>query len=385
MDRWSPPPVVRSLLACVFACASACSADPRAPSPGAGDLDHDDDLAVGEDLIAEDASGLEDLAPDLPDDIAPDLGPPWTPPPVSYPDEDSTEPFWLSQVGLYRDIATRDLAPDLVPFEPTTALWSDGTDKDRWLRMPPDAAIDTADMDFWQLPIGAQLFKTFSRHGQLLETRLIARLGPGRYDYWMGAFVWNAEGTDALFTREAAPDVGGTSHDVPSAKRCWTCHNGEPGHALGLSAMLLPPDQLADLALAGYLSVPPNEPSFAPPGDPATSAALEYLHVNCGACHNVNGSAWPDTDMTLRVSVHDQAPQDTALYASTLGVPLQNFDGGAAGLELRVAPGDPDASALLYRMTIRGPKAQMPPFASEIVHAEGVALVRAWILSLEGR
>jgi hypothetical protein len=46
-----------------------------------------------------------------------------------------------------------------------------------------------------------------------------------------------------------------------------------------------------------------------------------------------------------------------------------------------VAPGSPDRSILLYRLSRRGP-AQMPPLCSLAVDDAAVTLVRQWIESL---
>ncbi|HET6336688.1 MAG TPA: hypothetical protein VFG30_25870 [Polyangiales bacterium] len=44
--------------------------------------------------------------------IAPDASTPVFPPPSA------AEPFWLSSTGLYRDLAAKQLAPELLEFEP---------------------------------------------------------------------------------------------------------------------------------------------------------------------------------------------------------------------------------------------------------------------------
>jgi mono/diheme cytochrome c family protein len=49
---------------------------------------------------------------------------------------------------------------------------------------------------------------------------------------------------------------------------------------------------------------------------------------------------------------------------------------------VRVAPGLPDASAIVARMSTRGTDDQMPPLATEFVDPDGVAAVRAWVASL---
>jgi hypothetical protein len=350
---------------------------------GADEGDATTDAAAA-DALAPDALAPDAQPPDAqpPDAQAPDAAPPWSPPPVAYPGRDDARAFRLSETGLYRDFAARELAPDLVEFTPAFPLWSDGSRKTRWLRLPPGARIDTSAMDDWRLPVGATLFKEF-RHpdGRRLETRVVARTGPGDRDYWFGAFVWDETETDAVFAREGAADVRGTAHDVPSVKQCGTCHNGEPGRALGLAAIQLATAEGGLERFAPLLSAPPAPGAVpGPPGDAVTVAALGYLHGNCAHCHNPAGSARPDTDMDLTLSVGDRAPEATAIFRTTVGVATQNFMD--AEHPLRVVAGRSAESALLYRMTQRGPRTQMPPLASEVVHEEGVAAVRAWIDAL---
>ena len=297
----------------------------------------------------------------------------WVPPSLMLPSLDSPEVVRLSQLGLYEDLTTKCIAPDLIAYEPRYPLWSDGTDKRRWLRLPPGQVIDSADMDHWQFPVGTVFFKEFSSGGKLLETRVLARIGPTANDTWMGAFVWQDDEADAVLAREGVTDVRATGHDVPSQKNCFTCHNGEAGRVIGFSA-LQQPDTPAPL-----LSIAPAT-SFVVAGDAITAGALGYLHANCGHCHNPSGSARPDTDMNLRLSVFDGDAAATAIYRSTVGVALQYF--ANTPLRQRVVAGDPDQSALLFRMSERGPKTQMPPLASELVDPRGVALVRAWIAAL---
>jgi mono/diheme cytochrome c family protein len=297
----------------------------------------------------------------------------WHLPEFTLPDPDSDVELHLSEVGLYQDITTKKLAPDLISFEPQFKLWSDGADKQRYLRLPPGEQVDSSDMDHWQFPVGTMLFKQFALDGKRLETRLIMRLGPAPEDYWMGAFLWNDDESDAVFVPNGEQNVRGTGHDVPKVKNCFTCHDGDAGRILGFSAIQQP-----DVA-AKLLTDPPTKPT-AVPGDEITRAALGDLHANCAHCHNPTGAARPDTDMNLRLSVSDTTPEDTNTYRSTIGVEMQYFE--SSPLTLRVARGDPDESGLLFRMTERGPKTQMPPLATEITDDDGGAAVGAWIETL---
>ncbi len=309
-------------------------------------------------------------------------GAPWTPTQVELPPANFEGEFLLSELGLYTDISTKTFAPDLLEFEPQFALWSDGAEKRRFLRLPPGATIDTSDMDHWVLPVGAQAFKQFSSGGKLLETRLVARVGEGRFDYWMGAFTWRDDESDAVFAPQGTSNARGTEHDVPTVKQCGTCHNGETGRYLGISALQLgaPGGALETLVARDQLSAAPDSATFTAPGDDDSQAALGYLHANCGHCHNPDGTSWPDTDMVLRLSFDAQRLEETDLYASTVGVKATSFIDDAHAQ--RIAPGDPEASAVLFRMRQRGAKTQMPPFATEIVDEGGIQIVQRFITEL---
>jgi cytochrome c553 len=238
-------------------------------------------------------------------------------------------------------------------------------------------------MDHWLLPVGAQAFKQFSRDGKRVETRLITRTGEGRFDYWMGAFIWNDDESDAVFVPEGRDNARDTEHDVPSVKQCGTCHNGERGRYLGVSALqLFGGPTFETLSERDLFSDPAaRDVVYGPPGDPATKAALGYLHANCGHCHNPTGSSWPDTSMVLRLSVQENELEDTAIYLTTVNVEPQSF--ADAAYPFRIAPGDPEASALFFRMQQRARETQMPPFATELVDESGIQLIEGFISELD--
>ncbi len=302
--------------------------------------------------------------------------------PVAYPRPRYAS---LAETGLYADLARVEVAQGIVEFRPRFVLWSDAADKRRWVQLPPGTQVDTRDMDHWVFPIGTKFWKQFSHGKLLLETRLIERYGPGPEDFWMGAFVWKTDGSEALFAVDGAQDINGTQHDAPAQKVCSSCHYGEPGRVLGFSAMQLSgtPEgpTLSSLAADGHLSVPPGDVDLAPPGDATTSAALGYMHANCGHCHNPNGTSWPDTQMNLRLEVANKAVQDTPAYKTAVGAKLTYYV-RQPGLTLRIAPGDPTKSAVALRMQSRITKEGMPPLATEIVDMTGVDLVTRWITSL---
>lgn len=297
-------------------------------------------------------------------------------PPTVPPDAEvlpTVMPEKLSQTGMYTDIASKKLSSRLVEFTPNNVLWSDGAEKHRWYQLPTGATIDSTDIDHWTFPVGTKFFKEFMLDGKRLETRLIWRVadtGNRERDTLVGAFVWNDSETEATFVRNGQNDLRGTQHDAPSAEACWRCHVGEPGHALGVSAL-----QLGDVSALPLTNPPPPGTHYSAP-----NAALGYLHANCGHCHNPSGSAWADSHMILRLDVAESDAQATKAVQTTVGVPLEQWID--RGFTYRIVAGDPAQSAVFYRMTQRTMNVQMPPLATEIPDDAGIEVIRAWIQTL---
>ena len=299
----------------------------------------------------------------------------WRRPEVVYPSVGSSATRRLSELGLYRDIATKQLAPDLIEYEPRYPLWADGAHKRRWLVLPEAAGIDTSDPDHYRFPQGSVLFKEFaSEDGKRLETRVLARTGPSPSDVFLGSFVWLDDESDAVLVPDGAFDVRGTQHDVPSQKNCDTCHRGEPGRVLGFSAVQRP-------RVIGSSFVVPGAP-YDIPGEELARAALGYLHANCAHCHNEGGVARKDTTLSLRISVYDVRPKSTAIERSVISVLTDHFTDLDEPAGPRVEPGDPEGSILVKRMKLRDRTKQMPVLGTERVDELGVQTIERWIDSL---
>jgi hypothetical protein len=290
-------------------------------------------------------------------------------------------PVRLSETGLYSDIATKELGPGVVPYTPRFPLWSDGAEKQRWIRLPDASIVDTANMDEWVFPEGTRVWKEFSVAGVPIETRLLEKHGPTDADWIPLAYVWDQSGDDAIATPLGATDAHATDHDVPAAAQCFGCHGGRRSFILGFSAI-----QLANAALPGELdldgliregrlSSPPTTPPVVP-GNPVEVAALGYFHGNCSHCHNQtrperSGSRCFDPqneyDFTLIV----------AQLGSLASTPAYQTVVGEA-----VEPGAPDDSRLIELMSTRGGSLQMPPLATEKVDSSAVQSIRQWIEGL---
>jgi hypothetical protein len=298
----------------------------------------------------------------------------------------------LSSTGLFTSLDPNGdlvLGEGVMPFEPRYWLWSDGSEKRRWVYLPPGAMIDTSDPDHWSLPVGTKFWKEFAPGGQRVETRLIERLSDAPDGFRFAAFQW--ETGDAVDATLVGPDgrrnASGTMHHIPSETQCHRCHDGLRERALGFSAIqlnhALPSVTLQSLNEQGLLSVPvPLDIQI--PGQGVTQEALGYLHANCGNCHNdtpgVSLDGLPAPQMYLRVLTTDATPESTGAYTTALNQELTQAE--TLGLTYRIAGGDSEMSAVFFRMGERMTENQMPPIATDVVDDEGRTTVGEWIGTL---
>lgn len=305
--------------------------------------------------------------------------------PTTWPATSSAPPT-LSATGLYTDTANKTLHPTARAFSPMFPLWSDGSEKLRYIYLPACTTIDTSTMDQWAFPVGTRVWKEFSRNNgdgtsTRLETRFIHRFGQAFSDWLFVSYVWNDDETAAtLVPTSGALNVKGTGHDIPTQTQCHDCHNSAFERVLGFSAIQLnhtgAGETLSTLATAGLLSDPMATP-FAIPGTTTAQQALGYLHANCGNCHNPQGTVFGH--LWMQLSVDDATVEATNTFTTAVGVPT--VGPGCDGCD-RIAPGKPDQSALILRMNARGVTEQMPPLGSKVVDATGIAIVSEWIASI---
>jgi hypothetical protein len=299
-------------------------------------------------------------------------------------------PMLLSQTGLYADIAKGTLAPDVVAFQPQFALWSDGATKKRWVKFPAGGKIDTSEMDYWRYPVGIKLFKEFTRDGTRVETRMIWKRAEG--DWFLSAYKWNAQQTEATVVVDGEMNASGTQHDIPSQSDCSTCHGAMKDKVIGFTAVQLSHNiagslNIDQMVTNGWLSAPPAA-KLVVPGDDVAKAALGYLHANCGVCHNEQSKVGIilGADMWLHFD-RIGSVMETTTYTTCVN---QDTKGGISGLGKRIVPGKPDMSAVYEVMNLRemmgiegGESRQMPPLASKIVDPTGTAAVKAWITAVK--
>jgi uncharacterized repeat protein (TIGR03806 family) len=298
----------------------------------------------------------------------------------------STFPQRLSQTGCFDPMDVKKPGPMLIPYDLNSPLWSDGAAKERFFAIPDATTIRvTADGDF-EFPNGTVTVKTFYLGGKRIETRLLMRHPDGQ---WAGySYEWRDDESDAdLLPAGKAKQVGAQSWQYPSRAQCLSCHTAAAGRTLGPEVAQLNRDlvwprnvianQLETYESIGLLAAPLGMPvaalpRFEPPDGPGSieAKARAYLHSNCSVCHR-NGAGQGPQDFRASLSLMQMNVCNTMPLAGTLGV---------ANARL-LTPMNPNQSLLSLRMKALN-TFRMPPLGSSVVHADGVALIDAWINSI---
>jgi len=292
----------------------------------------------------------------------------------------------------------------VVPYDLNTPLFSDYASKYRTIWMPEGKSATYNGEDVFEFPVGTIITKTFAfpdeknpGKDRLIETRLLVR---GKDGWKALPYVWNEARTEA--TLEIVPDPvelsfkdpAGRAHNItysiPNQNECAQCHerdktllpigpkarnlNREYAFAYGNA------NQLDHWMKIGYLKGAPDSTQApkTPVWDDPKSGTLEararaYLDNNCAHCHQPGGVAGY-TGSWLRHNETD--PRRLGYFKPP------NSAGYTGGRPFDIVPGRPEDSILLYRMESTRPKERMPELSREIVHQEGIQLIREWLASL---
>jgi hypothetical protein len=295
------------------------------------------------------------------------------------------EPTELRCTGLYSDFASLTIAPDVHVYDPGLHLWSDGAVKTRWVYLPPGTKIDTTNMDEWVFPVGTKFWKQFVVKGVVTETRLLHKTGPNTW--YPTTYYWEPGGTTTTELTTGALNVNDSGYEIPSQFECKACHQGRTDFVLGFEAVSLSSPGASGLPIStlqsqGLLTAPPSTP-ITVPGTATESAALGYLHANCGiACHNPDNGAARSTGFFMRLNVSELASvSQTDTVKTGWNMPTVAF----LRVPDRIAQCDPSSSCVYFRMSHRDGVAdaasgtQMPPIDTHQVDPTGEAVIAAWI------
>ena len=310
----------------------------------------------------------------------------------------SKAPKFLSEFGFFEDMKNQLPAESVHPYSLVSPLFSDQTDKLRFVYVPEGERLGYVKNKVFIFPVGSTLIKTFAylnKNGsldqQLLETRLLINTQSG----WKAiSYVWNEDQTDAKRAIAGATiptsfiNSEGKIIDVryraPNQNQCKECHqlnkvmtpigpkarnmdklvnyhSGEMNQLLYWAALGWIDQKLDSTPISSYTDVNAS----------LDGRARAYLDINCGHCHIPGGSA-DTTGLYLHLIEEDQ--EQLGVYKKPVAA------GRASGnLKYSIVPGRSDESIMLFRMRSLDPGIMMPESGRALADEVGIKLIEDWI------
>ncbi|CAN5570884.1 hypothetical protein BH09MYX1_BH09MYX1_52990 [soil metagenome] len=299
------------------------------------------------------------------------------------------------------------LSSEIVPYAPSSTLFSDYALKARTVWVPKGKSIAYDETKVFDLPVGSIITKSFGYPKDLrspepvqwIETRLLLRTETG---FRAISYVWDddqkearirpgGQTRDVPFIKEDGTAVTAT-YLVPNQNQCKKCHGDGESNVIipiGLRGDRLAGDyayatgaenQLAHWSKLGILTGVPSSPKVMPSWSdeslPVDVRARAYLDSNCSHCHSDVGEA-RTTGLHLGFDVTDPYRLGTCKTPVAAGA-------GAGTFTYDVVPGKPAESIMIFRMKATQPAVAMPEIGRSLVHDEGVDLVTQWIAGMPG-
>ena len=180
-------------------------------------------------------------------------------------------PARLSDLHIYSDLASGQVSTNYEPYSVNVSFWSDGADKERWFRLPPDTKIKYHPNGPWEFPPGTMFVKEFQKPtngaSHRIETRVLYLDAPSQIT---GAtYRWNSDQSDAqlvestqVLTDDSNPTKG-KGWFLPGPQDCRVCHTPVNGGVLGLNTrqlnLTLTDGSNQLVSLAQYMDVVPRD------------------------------------------------------------------------------------------------------------------------------
>ena len=316
----------------------------------------------------------------------------------------------LSEYGFFKQPLNllEPVNERVMPYELNAPLFTDYASKKRFIYFPEGVAPakyvkDDVVLDF---PLGTIIIKNFYYKGEqlsgqdkIIETRLL--IHSEKTKQWETLpYVWNEEQTEAyLYILGKDVDVNFSkteqeapihfTYSVPNVNMCKSCHiNNKNIIPIGPSPMQLHRlnKGLGDVNQLSYM----NSHQFLDKADvngiekianydndtiSIQKRAKAYLQANCAHCHNEVGSA---KTSGLHLTSHQEDEYRIGINKAPIAAGQ-----GSGDLQYGIVKGNPDASILVYRMSHTEPNIVMPEVGKNLVHTEGVALIREWIQQMK--
>lgn len=307
----------------------------------------------------------------------------------------------LSEYGFFKDLKNQIPVQNVLPYQLNSQLFSDYTDKQRFIYVPNNSKFTFESDKVFQFPVGTTLIKTFSYQNtssnletQLLETRLLIHTNDG----WEAVgYIWNNDQTDANLSlvgktiqtqfSKASGELISVRYRAPNKNQCKECHQlndvmtpiGPKARNMDLVVQYDSEkvNQLEKWAQLGWIDrdlVFNKMVNYFDNSKNMEARARGYLDINCAHCHIRGGSA---DNTGLYLTLEEENTKHLGFYKKPVATGKGSFN-----LRYSIVPGKSEESILLARMHSLDPGIMMPESGRALKDEEGLEIISAWIDSL---
>lgn len=307
---------------------------------------------------------------------------------------------------FYGNMAKQDPVPGVLPYKPTSGLFSDYAHKKRFVWLPEGTTTEyVGDGNLLNFPLGSIIVKTFyydnvlpSNTTKLIETRFLIKKPEG----WIFAdYIWDEEQQEAILNKTGEGfnvpiewlqdgQQRFVNYRVPSNQECFLCHR-----SFGETTPIGPKpqnlnsnfsfkdgtfNQLQKWIQTGYLAsnTPANIVSvvdWEDPDEDLEKRVRSYIDMNCAHCH-IEGGYCAARPLTLSYAATSDYENLGVCVTPDLPIPDLNPN-------TIIDPGNASNSIFYFRMETTKGEYVMPFIGRSLAHDEFLVLLEEWINNLD--
>lgn len=316
----------------------------------------------------------------------------------------------LSDYGMFaQPLKSMKLINNLVfSYDLNSELFSDYALKKRFIYLPKGSAMIYDSLNAFQFPDEALIFKFFfypydmkkpNENIRIIETRVLYKQAGTWQAY---SYMWDSLQQDAYLeiageqTEVSWLDYEGKKNQIkcsiPNMIQCKSCHDydgkivpiGPAARHINKISFVNNETgiyQIENWVKSGKLKGTPDLEKIPVLENyhngkfTVNQRAKSYLDINCAHCHNNHGSA---RNSALNLRYDETNEISFGVYKRPIAA-----GNGSGGLKYDIVPGKPEESILYYRMNSNAPGVAMPELSRNMIHKEGLDLIKNWIESLD--
>ena len=311
----------------------------------------------------------------------------------------------LSEFDFFKGpLSLQNPTEGVIPYSIASPSFSDYAEKKRFIKIPDNQKLSINSDGSFNYPEGSVLIKTFyypynfnkpEKNHRIIETRLLIKT---ENDWVALPYVWNLDQTDAILeiAGDRLPvhwiDKNNTNvnieYSVPNMNQCKGCHVyqnkftplGPKLKNLNFSyhysdSSFNQINRWVELGILESKSLILDLPRSIDYENPhlgnVDERARAWLDVNCAHCHRLGG---PAETSGLFLEFEQVNPKALGIMKPPIAAGR-----GTGNNKYNIVPGKPGESIMIYRINSTDPGIMMPELGRQLIHREGLSLIRQWI------